>query len=122
LPLRGADEADGEPGGGGFGGQSLAARLDWQAVLIQHSHKSFILPRDRLDSLTGVAAEVVAARGDDEYLHGLFRFDLPADLLWARHGTLDDGQPLHLRRDSDASEPPSSFTPVSLAHPIAFPL
>ena len=102
LPLRGA-EAD-----GGFGAPSLAARLDWQAVLIQHSYKSFVLPRDRLDSLAGLAAEVSAARGDDEYLHGLFRFDLPADLLWARHGTLDDARPPHLqarrRRERAAAE------------------
>jgi hypothetical protein len=116
LPLRGAEvDGDSEPGGS----PSLAARLDWQAVLIQHSHKAFALPRDRLDSLAGVAAEVSIARGDDEYLHGLFRFDLPADLLWTRHGTRDAEPPLHL---VDESEAPPSFTPVSLAHPIAFPL
>jgi hypothetical protein len=114
LPLRAADDADGESTG-----TSLAARLDWQAVLIQHSRKTFLPPRDRLDSLAGLAAEVSAARGDDEYLHGLFRFDLPADLLWARHGT-QDPQPWHVLRVDD--DPPPSFTPVSLAHPIAFPL
>ena len=55
--------------------------LEWREVVAEYSRRILTYSNDRLPAISGLAATVQATNGSD-YIAGLWRSNLPHDLLW----------------------------------------
>lgn len=60
----------------------LSIYYAWYDVLSAYTQRSLTVPSDKLPALSGLASEFARHVGD-EYVAGLWRNNLPQDLLWS---------------------------------------
>lgn len=66
--------------GGSF--HSTARNTRWKAIIEKYSARLLTYPSDRLIALEGLRTEMQKKRLNDTYCFGLWRFDMPDQLLW----------------------------------------
>lgn len=66
--------------GGSF--HSTARNFRWKAIVEKYSARSLTHAEDRLVALEGLRIEMGKKRKNDTYCFGLWRFDMPEQLLW----------------------------------------
>ncbi|KAH8883785.1 HET-domain-containing protein, partial [Thozetella sp. PMI_491] len=55
----------------------------WSYVVTEYSHRRLKYPGDKLPGLAGIAQRVSLERPGDEYCAGLWRNDMPENLMWS---------------------------------------
>lgn len=63
---------------------------DWRAIVHTYSRTTLSRPGDKLVAISGIAKRMQTIL-DDEYIAGLWRADLPIQLLWHTLGRKSDG-------------------------------
>lgn len=66
--------------GGSF--HSTARNTRWKAIIEKYSARLLTYPSDRLIALEGLRTEMHKKRVNDTYCFGLWKFDMPDQLLW----------------------------------------
>ena len=95
--------------------------LNWRKVVVEYSRRILTYSTDRLPAISGLAATVQATNRLD-YLAGLWRSDLPHDLLWYSQTTgsafFGEEERLTSRRHAIYHAP--SWSWASVTGPVAF--
>ncbi|KAH8805539.1 hypothetical protein F5884DRAFT_860144 [Xylogone sp. PMI_703] len=108
-----AAEGGSEDGGAGKAG--------WQAIVREYTRRDIAFISDKLPAISGLA-EIFQQRTKDEYLAGIWKSNLPLDLLWdsfkVRTALFGEKEYLSARRHPEYYAP--SWSWASVTGPISF--
>lgn len=92
-----------------------AVWVAWHRIVEQYSKRALTMPGDKLPAISGIASKIRKAT-HSEYLAGLWKGNLPSDLLWQRAVPTPSDKDLHALETWRAP----SFSWSSLNAPVSY--